>query len=172
MKRRGVTIVAILLMLVVLAAVIGAMVIAGSGTIGGEFVSARAEEARRAAEGGAQRALGILNHGTPPPAWLFTAGPGPIPWQAMDHGDAEFQVYHVPGNAANFTFVNTGDPANNILPSSSTVAPGPNTVAKIPKDVNLHFLLSVGRTHSGQYRQVGIMYTTAPSFTVLSQQVL
>lgn len=171
MKRRGVTIIAILLMLVVLAAVIGAMVIAGSGTIGGEFRSAGAEEARRASEAGAQAALGFLNEvGAPATPWIFAAGPGPIPWQQMANGDSEYQVYHVTGGAATL-FVSPGDPAHGILPSTSPTYSS-SAVAQVPGSATVHhYLLSTGRTHAGQYRQVGTLYVPGTPPTIVSQQI-
>lgn len=174
MKRRGATIIAILLMLVVLASVIGAMAIAGGGTLNGQFVSTRAEEARRAAEAGAQAALGHLQAGTvPPPAWLY--GPtatAPVPWQKMNHLDTEFQVLHIDHSTPppNAVWISPGRPAQDILPTiSPTVVAG--SIASVPAAPNLHYLYSTGRTRSRHYRTVGVLYTTVPSLKILSHQI-
>lgn len=180
-NRRGVTIVAILLMLVVLAAVVGALVQAGSGTLNGEFVNSRVEEARRAAEAGAQRALGMLRRGTTD-TWIYTV-PGPLPtWEPMDHGNASFYVLHVTGDV-NPIFVVDGNARLEILPTRSFVDPFPpvQPLAVVPGGslgFRYHYLLSTGRSLSGHYRQVGIMLRVpeplpaAPRpFEIVSQQM-
>ena len=180
-QRRGVTIVAILLMLVVLAAVVGALVLAGSGTLNGEFVNSRVEEARRAAEAGSQRALALLRQGSTD-TWLYTI-PGPAPtWEPMDHGSAEFRVLHVEG-VATPTYVIDGNARLGMLPTISTIAPTlpGQALAVLPADYpgfRYHYLLSTGRSLSGHYRQVGMMLRVAEPappapvpFQVVSQQM-
>jgi len=168
-------------MLVVLAAVVGALVQAGSGTLNGEFVNSRVEEARRAAEGGSQRALALLRRGTTD-SWLYTV-PGPVPtWELMDHGSAEFHVLRVTGGVAP-VYVVDGNARLGTLPTSSPTPPTPpvQALAVVPPDslgFRYHYLLSTGRSLSGHYRQVGIMLRvpepppSAPvPFQIVSQQM-
>lgn len=176
MRKRGVTIVAILLMLVVLATVIGAMTLAGSGTLNGQFVSTQGEEARRAAEAGAQAALATIQAGvTPLPGWIYTpTSVAPI-WQRMDHVESEFQVLHIDHSAptANLSWITLGNPAEDILPIFTPNDPTPPTgaAAEVPAAANLHYLLSTGRTRSRHFRSVGLLYTDVPTVRVLSLQI-
>lgn len=176
MRKRGITIVAILLMLLVLATVIGAMTLAGSGTLNGQFVSTQGEEARRAAEAGAQAALATIQAGTSPlPGWIYNStSVGPVPWQKMEHVESEFQVLHVDHSTAptNPSWITLGNPAQGILPTvtSSSAAP-PGASAQVPAVANLHYLLSTGRTRSRHFRSVGLLYTTSPVVRVLGLQI-
>lgn len=175
-KRRGVTIIAILLMLVVLATVVGAMAIAGGGTLNGQYVATRGEEARRAAEAGAQGALAII-HSAPPtlPPWIY--GPtavSPVPWQKMENVESEYQVLRVDHTTAppNPSWITLGNPATNLLPVvvQSALAPT-GASAEVPAAPNVQYLLSTGRTRSGHYRTVGLLFTTSPTLKVLSWQI-
>ena len=176
MRKRGVTIIAILLMLVVLATVIGAMTLAGSGTLNGQFVSTQGEEARRAAEAGAQAALATIQAGGPLPGWIYTpTSVAPIPWQKMAHVDSEFQVLHIDHSTApaNSSWLNLGNPAQGILPTVTLNAPTApaGAAAEVPAANDLHYLFSTGRTRSGHFRSVGLLYTATPPVRVLSLQI-
>ncbi|MFN8608485.1 MAG: hypothetical protein U0931_13190 [Vulcanimicrobiota bacterium] len=176
MKRRGVTIIAILLMLVVLATLVGALAIAGSGTLNGQFVATRGEEARRAAEAGAQAAIANIQAATSPvPGWLYSpTSVAPVPWQKMETVDSEYQVLHVDHTAApaNPDWILPGNPATGTLPTVvPNGAPPANAIAEVPAGANLHYLYSTGRTRSGHYRSIGVLYTTAPGVKILSWQV-
>ena len=176
LRKQGITIITILLMLGVLAVLVGAMVIAGRGNMQSEVNTTQNDLARYAAESGIERALADM---TGPPATL--PGTWGVPgawtganWQALDHGNGEFKIYKFNCGAAT-NYLAPGDPLNGVSP---TIYPGPPVAGCrtiLPAGTSWVYLLSVGRyppgSPRGRVRQLGVMLQDVLPPRILSRQL-
>ena len=173
-RRRGLAIIAVLLMLVILSAVVGAMVLAGSGNLNGQSLYTQDEEARAAAETGVQMALGNIRAAPNFNAWNVPAAWAIPAWQTLPQGHGQFRAQIFDGGAA-VQFVTPGNPALNVAAgiSGSQTA---DAIARVPVDATppdkLRFLLVTGRSSSGKFQQIGVWLVGPPPgpFRIVASQ--
>ncbi|MBT9583286.1 hypothetical protein IV102_08045 [bacterium] len=173
LRRRGLAIIAVLLMLVILSAVVGAMVLAGTGNLNGQSLYTQDEEARAAADAGMQMALGNITVAPNFHTWNVPAAWAIPAWQTLPQGHGQFRAQIFDGGGVQL-FVTPGNPALNVAAAISAIQTA-DAIARVPVDVGPNksrFLLVTGRSSSGKFQQVGMWLVGPPPgpFRIVARQ--